>query len=54
MAWTPGGNLARSISQVTDGTANTVAISEIISGPNGSSDPRGMWWYDYGCHYEHT
>ena len=38
VAWTVGGNQARSISQVTDGTSNTVAVSEIISGPNGSSD----------------
>jgi type II secretory pathway pseudopilin PulG len=44
---------AFSIAQVTDGTSNTVAFSEMIAGPNGSSDARGMWWDDYGCHYEH-
>jgi prepilin-type processing-associated H-X9-DG protein len=38
---------------VTDGTSNTVAISEIISGPNQTGDIRGTWWQDYGCHYEH-
>ena len=53
VAWTPGGNLARSIPQITDGTSNTVAVSEIISGPNMTGDVRGMWWYDLGCHYEH-
>jgi prepilin-type N-terminal cleavage/methylation domain-containing protein/prepilin-type processing-associated H-X9-DG protein len=53
VTWTVGENVARSISQVTDGTSNTVAVSEIISGPNGSSDARGEWWFDLGCHYEH-
>jgi prepilin-type N-terminal cleavage/methylation domain-containing protein/prepilin-type processing-associated H-X9-DG protein len=47
-----GFNVARSAAQVTDGTSNTVAISEMISGAN-PSDVRGMWWYDMGCHYEH-
>jgi prepilin-type N-terminal cleavage/methylation domain-containing protein/prepilin-type processing-associated H-X9-DG protein len=44
---------ARLTAQVTDGMSNTVAISEMIAGPNGSSDVRGLWWYDFGCHYEH-
>ena len=43
----------RSTASVKDGTSNTVAISEIISGPDGTSDFRGMWWNDAGCHYEH-
>jgi prepilin-type N-terminal cleavage/methylation domain-containing protein/prepilin-type processing-associated H-X9-DG protein len=46
-------NVTRSIAQVADGTSNTVAISEIISGPNGTLDSRGLWWHDWGCHYEH-
>ena len=46
-------NVLRSIAQVTDGTSNTVAISEIISGPDKSRDIRGAWWTDGGCHYEH-
>jgi prepilin-type N-terminal cleavage/methylation domain-containing protein/prepilin-type processing-associated H-X9-DG protein len=46
-------NVLRSIAQVTDGTSNTVAISEIISGPDKSSDLRGVWWTDWGCSYEH-
>lgn len=46
-------NLSRSIRDVVDGTSHTAAVSEIISGPDGSSDPRGMWWHDWGCHYEH-
>lgn len=45
-------NVARSIAQVIDGTSNTVATSEMICGAN-PSDVRGMWWYDFGCHYEH-
>jgi prepilin-type N-terminal cleavage/methylation domain-containing protein/prepilin-type processing-associated H-X9-DG protein len=46
-------DVSRSIRDVIDGTSNTAAVSEIISGPNGSADPRGMWWHDWGCHYEH-
>jgi prepilin-type N-terminal cleavage/methylation domain-containing protein/prepilin-type processing-associated H-X9-DG protein len=39
--------------QITDGTSNTVAISEIISGPDKSADFRGMWWLNFGSHYVH-
>jgi prepilin-type N-terminal cleavage/methylation domain-containing protein/prepilin-type processing-associated H-X9-DG protein len=46
-------NVSRSMARVTDGTSNTVAISEIIAGPNGTGDARGQWWWDLGCHYEH-
>ena len=46
-------NQARSVADVIDGTSNTAAISEIISGPNGTQDSRGMWWYDLGSSYEH-
>lgn len=46
-------NVTRTIAQITDGTSNTVAVSEIIAGPNGTLDSRGMWWHDWGCHYEH-
>ena len=46
-------NVSRRIADVTDGTSNTIAISEIISGPNDTSDLRGQWWDDAGCHYEH-
>jgi prepilin-type N-terminal cleavage/methylation domain-containing protein/prepilin-type processing-associated H-X9-DG protein len=44
-------NVARSIAQVTDGTSHTVAVSEMIAGPNGSKDARGLWWYEAA--YEH-
>ena len=40
-----------SLARVTDGSSNTAAMSEIISGPNGSDDTRGLWWC--GAHYEH-
>jgi hypothetical protein len=46
-------NVTRSLAQVTDGASNTVAISEIISGPNGTGDARGQWWEDWGCQYVH-
>jgi prepilin-type N-terminal cleavage/methylation domain-containing protein/prepilin-type processing-associated H-X9-DG protein len=46
-------NVARTIAQITDGTSKTVAISEIITGPDGTSDARGVWWWAYGSHYEH-
>jgi prepilin-type N-terminal cleavage/methylation domain-containing protein/prepilin-type processing-associated H-X9-DG protein len=53
VAWTVGEKKARTVADITDGTSNTVAVSEMISGPNGSSDIRGEWWMDGGCHYEH-
>jgi prepilin-type N-terminal cleavage/methylation domain-containing protein len=46
-------NVARSIAQVVDGTSNTVAISEIIAGPDKSKDLRGEWFNDFGSGYVH-
>jgi prepilin-type N-terminal cleavage/methylation domain-containing protein/prepilin-type processing-associated H-X9-DG protein len=46
-------DVARSIAQVVDGTSNTVAISEIIAGPDKSNDLRGEWHNDCGAAYEH-
>lgn len=46
-------NESRRFKDVSDGTSNTVAISEIISGPNGSGDARGMWWWTMGSNYVH-
>ena len=46
-------NVKRAFADVTDGTSNTAAISEIVSGPDKTADVRGLWWYDLGCHYEH-
>jgi prepilin-type N-terminal cleavage/methylation domain-containing protein/prepilin-type processing-associated H-X9-DG protein len=42
----------RTVSDITDGTSNTVAISEIICGPDKTGDFRGLWWLDGGCQYE--
>ena len=46
-------DVARGIRDVRDGTSNTVALSEVISGPNGSKDLRGIWWTDLGIGYTH-
>jgi len=43
----------RSIDQVFDGTSNTVALSEVIAGPSGTPDLRGLWWTDLGIGYSH-
>jgi prepilin-type N-terminal cleavage/methylation domain-containing protein/prepilin-type processing-associated H-X9-DG protein len=43
----------RTVADVIDGTSNTVAISEMISGPDKTGDFRGEWWINVGCHYEH-
>ena len=51
-AYDSGGG-TRTMAQVTDGSSNTVAISEIIAGPNGSGDFRGEWFTDVGVQYEH-
>ncbi len=48
-----GKNQRRSLDDVVDGTSNTIMISEMIAGPDGSADARGRWYYDFGCHYEH-
>jgi len=44
----------REIGKVTDGTSHTVALSETITGPDGTNDSRGQWWFDWGCQYSHN
>jgi prepilin-type N-terminal cleavage/methylation domain-containing protein/prepilin-type processing-associated H-X9-DG protein len=46
-------NLSRGVRDVTDGTSNTVMLSEVISGPSGSLDYRGIWSNDFGAQYTH-
>jgi prepilin-type N-terminal cleavage/methylation domain-containing protein len=46
-------NVTRGIRDVTDGTSNTVAVSETITGADGSHDARGIWWYEWGAQYSH-
>jgi prepilin-type N-terminal cleavage/methylation domain-containing protein/prepilin-type processing-associated H-X9-DG protein len=46
-------NVTRGIRDVTDGSSNTVAMSEVISGPDGSADFRGLWFNDFGEQYTH-
>jgi len=46
-------NVARGIRDAMDGTSSTVVLSELIAGPSGSSDFRGMWYNDFGCQYTH-
>lgn len=41
-------NVARRIRDVTDGTSNTLATSELIAGSSGTSDQRGVWWDAWG------
>jgi prepilin-type N-terminal cleavage/methylation domain-containing protein/prepilin-type processing-associated H-X9-DG protein len=43
----------RTVAEIIDGTSNTVAISEIVCGPDKTGDFRGLWWLDAGCQYEH-
>jgi len=47
-------NVSRRIAQVFDGTSHTVAMSEVIAGPTGTIDLRGLWWSDLGNGYTHT
>jgi prepilin-type N-terminal cleavage/methylation domain-containing protein/prepilin-type processing-associated H-X9-DG protein len=46
-------NVCRGITNIQDGTSNTVSHSECIAGPSGSGDFRGMWFNDFGCQYTH-
>jgi prepilin-type processing-associated H-X9-DG protein len=46
-------NLRRAIRDISDGTSNTVAVSEVIAGPDGSADLRGHWWLYFGASYTH-
>jgi prepilin-type processing-associated H-X9-DG protein len=41
------------IANVSDGTSNTVALSETIAGPDNTGDIRGRWMNDWGVHYTH-
>lgn len=45
--------VTRSTAQVRDGTSNTVALSELIAGPSGTPDLRGIWWSELGAGYTH-
>jgi prepilin-type N-terminal cleavage/methylation domain-containing protein/prepilin-type processing-associated H-X9-DG protein len=44
-------NVTRRIANVTDGLSNTSAISEVISGPTGLWDERGVWCDSWGAQY---
>ncbi|MGE3806808.1 MAG: DUF1559 domain-containing protein [Gemmataceae bacterium] len=46
-------NVLRRVEDVTDGTSNTVALSEVIAGPTNTADLRGMWITDLGIGYTH-
>jgi prepilin-type processing-associated H-X9-DG protein len=43
----------RGIKNVTDGTSNTSMLSEILQGPDGTYDIRGMWSDDWGGAFTH-
>jgi prepilin-type N-terminal cleavage/methylation domain-containing protein/prepilin-type processing-associated H-X9-DG protein len=44
-------NVTRRMAMVTDGLSNTTAISEVISGPSGLFDERGIWSDCWGAQY---
>jgi prepilin-type N-terminal cleavage/methylation domain-containing protein len=46
-------NITRSPKQVIDGTSNSFAFSEVISGLDGELDFRGTWSVDHGVAYTH-
>ena len=47
-------NIARGYRDITDGSSNTMALSEVIAGPDMTPDFRGVWWSDLGCGYSHA
>lgn len=46
-------NLTRKPKEVLDGTSNTFAFSEVLTGLDGESDFRGCWPVDHGVAYTH-
>jgi prepilin-type N-terminal cleavage/methylation domain-containing protein/prepilin-type processing-associated H-X9-DG protein len=46
-------NVKKQVRDVIDGTSNTVAFSELISGPTETGDVRGYWWGYFGAQYSH-
>ena len=46
-------NVQRRIKEVIDGTSKSAMFSETITGPDGSQDARGVWWYEWGAQYSH-
>lgn len=46
-------NVYHAVTDIKDGTSNTVALSELIAGPNATKDLRGLWWDDLGSGYSH-
>jgi prepilin-type N-terminal cleavage/methylation domain-containing protein/prepilin-type processing-associated H-X9-DG protein len=41
-------NIQRNINTITDGTSNTIIVSETLP-----IDPKGVWWRDFGYIYTH-
>jgi len=46
-------NVKKTLTKVVDGTSKTVAFSELISGPGGTTDLRGYWWGYFGSFHTH-
>jgi prepilin-type N-terminal cleavage/methylation domain-containing protein len=46
-------NVTRSPKHIVDGTSNTFAFSEVITGLDGENDFRGTWAVDHGVAYTH-
>jgi len=44
-------NVTRRMADISDGTSNTVLVSETITGPDGSADIRGTWWNIQGMNF---
>ncbi len=46
-------NAKRGFRDMTDGTSNTVVVSEIVAGEDRTLDLRGVWMSELGIHYTH-
>jgi hypothetical protein len=46
-------NVTHRLADVVDGTSNTAAVAEVISGPTNTEDIRGYWWGYFGAAYVH-
>ena len=44
-------NLTHTLADISDGTSNTMMVSETIAAPPIRKTRRGIWWYEWGARF---